>query len=361
MYGCPHQCVFCNQHSITGKNQHFSLDSIAGQLKEALEIYMIDRPYKEIAFFGGSFTCLPISTQKAILELAQKYIQNNTVNGIRVSTRPDAITEEILDLLQTYHVTTIELGVQSTNNQVLFACARGHTADDIFNSVELIHNYPFKLGLQIMIGLPQDTFEILISTVMDIVNMHPDFVRIYPAIVLPGSDLETLYLCGKYHPLTLESAVAIVRDIKIVFERFNIPVIRTGLQSNEGLDTGVDRLAGPYHPAFGELVDSAIYLEWIEELVNMLPINSSTKTTEIPWQIQIITTPACLSKVIGHKKCNLLILKKKFPWIHLKIMADSYVPSNQLIVDCQGVKFALDKSDFIKAKAEGILESTANY
>ncbi|MBQ6907809.1 MAG: radical SAM protein, partial [Clostridia bacterium] len=209
--GCPHQCSFCNQKYITGQIEEMTPQKAESVINLYLSTIDTERFQTEIAFYGGSFTATDISYQKSLLEVAYSYVQKGYIKGIRLSTRPDCITNEILDNLKNYGVTEIELGVQSMCSDVLNANNRGHTADDVKNAVCLIRKYNFKLGLQQMTGLFMDSDEKDIYTSEQICLLKPDFVRVYPTLVFNNTDLADYYNKGIYNPPTVEQAVALCK------------------------------------------------------------------------------------------------------------------------------------------------------
>ena len=291
--GCPHQCSFCNQKTISGSVKELTPDEVTATLETAVADG-IDSGNTEIAFFGGSFTAIPREYMVSLLEATKPYIKARRFCGIRISTRPDAIDEEILGILKEYGVTSIELGAQSTDEEVLLLNRRGHTRQDIINASALIREKGFSLGLQMMTGLLGDTDEKALKTSEDIIAMKPDTVRIYPTITLEGTRLGELYKDGGYNPQSLEDAVSLCGKLLKRFYDNNIRVIRLGLHSGGNVEEGY--LAGPYHPAFGELCQSAIYLDCaIDEIKRSgLPrgeINLYVRSTEI-------------SKMTGQKGVN---------------------------------------------------------
>jgi histone acetyltransferase (RNA polymerase elongator complex component) len=255
----------------------------------------------EVAFFGGSFTCLDIEKQKEYLEVIQPFINEGKIKSIRISTRPDAITDEILILLKNMHVETIELGVQSMIDDVLQRSGRGHNVSDVINAAVLIRSHGFKLGLQMMVGLPGDNAEKSLFTAQRIVELHPDCVRIYPALVIKNTELENLYNCGVYKALTLEQAVEWVVPLMKLFVQNNIMVIRVGLHPSEGLTSGEKLIAGPYHPSFRQLVMTQI---WHEQFVS-IPIEDHKEIT-------ISVSFSEYNNAIGYKAFNKSYLKQKF-------------------------------------------------
>jgi histone acetyltransferase (RNA polymerase elongator complex component) len=257
-----------------------------------------------VAFYGGSFTALPFDTQTAYLAAVQPFIHAGQVAGIRLSTRPDCITNEILSLLKEHHVTTIELGVQSMDDAVLTLSGRGHTATDTMNATKLIRSHDFLLGLQLMPGLPGDSADGFMRTVDTVIGLMPDFVRIYPALVIKDTPLEDLHASGRYMPLTLDDAVALCRKALERLDLAGIDVIRIGLQPTEELEKPGTIIAGPYHPAFRELVESSILLDKMRSALR----NLSEKTSQVTFQVN----PKDLSASIGQRRSTIELLKKEF-------------------------------------------------
>lgn len=307
--GCPHQCSFCNQKTISGSVTPLTAEQAVKTLTEAAQSGLSPEN-TEIAFFGGSFTAIERDYMISLLEAAHPFVANDTFCGIRVSTRPDAISADILEILKKYGVTSIELGAQSTDDTVLTLNNRGHSRADIFNAAGLIKKAGFSLGLQMMTGLYGDTPEKCVKTAEDIISMRPDTVRIYPTITLEGTYLAELYRKGTYTPQTLGEAVDLCAVLLKMFHDENITVIRLGLHSGGNVDEGY--VAGPYHPAFGELCDSKIYLEQAKDLL----INKyGEQHTDV---CSLAKTPAPVlyvndretSKMIGQKRSNLAALAR---------------------------------------------------
>lgn len=251
--GCPHQCSFCNQKHITGQLEDVTCESAEETILKYLSTIDSEKNYVEIAFYGGSFTAVEVDLQCGLLEVAKKYKDKNLVHGIRLSTRPDCIDEEVLERLLHYGVTDIELGVQSMNEDVLKANNRGHSADDVINAVQLIKKYPFKLGLQMMVGLIGDSKEACIYTAEKIAELKPDFVRIYPTLVFDNTPMAELFKSGEFTPLTVEQAIDICRPIVEFFDKNNIKIIRLGLLVSQD-EAKNNLLGGPYHPSFRNLL-----------------------------------------------------------------------------------------------------------
>ena len=298
--GCPHQCSFCNQKSITGQQTQPTPQDVLSAIQVAISSLNTQTAGAEIAFFGGSFTAIERDYMCELLNAAAPFVKDKTFAGIRISTRPDAIDDEILTLLKQYGVTSIELGAQSMNDSVLSLNQRGHTAEQVRVASKLIKSYGFSLGLQMMTGLYGDTVNGAKDTAEQLAALQPDTVRIYPTITMTGTDLAQKYLSGDYQPMPLEEAVALCSDLLDFFEQRHITVIRLGLHSTPELQR--DMLAGPWHPAFHELCESRRLLK---------RILASCKEQQIPQgEITVHVSPSCISKAIGQAKSNLNKLYK---------------------------------------------------
>lgn len=291
--GCPNMCSFCNQHYIACTQNPPDESDIenAVLLAKSSKNYIAENT--ELAFFGGSFTAIDRQYMLKLLKAAHRFVKSGEVNGIRISTRPDAINSEVLDILKQHGVTAIELGAQSMDNEVLRLNRRGHTALDIVNSAKLIKENGFNLGLQMMTGLLGDTNEKAIKTAEEIIKLSPATVRIYPTIVLEDTYLAELYRCGKYAPQTLQNAVELAGRLLNMFALENIPVIRTGLHTIDQTKF----VAGPWHPAFKELCESEVYLK-----------NAKSSLKEKGDYI-IYVKNGSISKMIGQKRKNIETLK----------------------------------------------------
>lgn len=251
--GCPHWCVFCNQKRITSG---FRIQGSGFGITETVERYLSTwkgNGRVEIAFYGGSFTGLEPKVQEGFLRIAYRFIDEGRVDSIRVSTRPDYITDDGLTLLRRYGVGTIELGVQSMVEDVLIKAGRGHSPEDVYRAIETLKGRGFNVGIQIMPGLPGDTRETILFTTMEVIRLGPDFVRVYPTLVIRDAPLEELYLKGLYKPWSLADMVSVCKEMNELFKAANIPIIRFGLQPTEGLTRSI--VAGPFHPSFRQLVE----------------------------------------------------------------------------------------------------------
>ena len=303
--GCPNDCSFCNQKSISGKTKMPTKDEVIKVIEEHLK-NMKEDVEKEIAFFGGSFTGIDIDKQKEYLEIANEYIICKKVHGIRLSTRPDYINKDILKMLKKYNVKTIELGVQSTNDYILKRCDRGHTFMDVKNASKLIRRYRFNLGHQMMVGLPESTKLDEIRTAKDLIRLKPKMVRIYPVLVIKGTKLERELEEDEYKPLTVSQAVERCKELLYIFNKKKIQVIRVGLQNTDEItdpnSKNSEVVAGPYHPAFGQLVEDSI---WYDSIVNKIKkINDKVK------EVKVKVNFADMNNVIGHKKDNIKKIKE---------------------------------------------------
>lgn len=298
--GCPHTCSFCNQRTISGSTKRLKPEDIDSACKIALSSGKVDNKNSEIAFFGGSFTAIDREYMLSLLQRAERYINNGLFKGVRISTRPDCINEEILSILKNHGVCAIELGAQSMDDSVLLLNERGHTANDVRNASSLIKEYGFELGLQMMTGLFGSNDEKDIFTANELIKLEPETVRIYPTIVLEGTRLAELMRSGEYKPQTLENAVKLCSRLLMMFEENGIKVIRLGLHSGGNVEGGF--LAGAYHPAFRELCESEIFLEKMFAL-----LENKDKNAKYVFEV----SEKSLSKALGQSKSNEKALKNQ--------------------------------------------------
>ena len=328
--GCPHQCSFCNQKTISGSVKELTPQEVRKTLQKAVGDG-VDPKNTEIAFFGGSFTAIRRDYMISLLEEAKPFIENEKFCGIRVSTRPDAIDDEILSILKEYKVTSIELGAQSTDEQVLLLNHRGHTRDDIIKASRLIKEKGFSLGLQMMTGLLGDTPEKSLKTAEDIISLKPETVRIYPTIVLEGTYLGEIHKRGEYAPQTVEEAVELCAVLLKRFYEENITVIRLGLHSGGNVEEGF--IAGPSQPAFGELCESKIYLEKAKEILSVkYPVeNKNICSLSQKKIITLYVNDREISKMTGQKSANKIALKRAGWEVSVKGMKN--LKKYELLVD----------------------------
>ncbi len=298
--GCPHTCVFCDQRIISGSK---------GALPDAAEILekiiswrgsAADRPV-EVAFFGGSFTALSRILQQQLLSPVQPLIASGEVSNIRISTRPDCITDQTVLWLAGMGIKIIELGVQSMDDAVLLSSGRGHTAADTESAIRIVKNHGLTVGAQLMPGLPADSLEKSLYSLERVIAAGADFIRIYPVVVLSGTELAAKYHSGEYQPLTVEQGVNMCKRLLHRAMQAGVDVIRIGLQADSGLNSD-NIVAGCWHPAFGQLVRSELYFDLILQLLNSLA------ATEM---IDIYCHSSRISDLTGHGRKNLDRLKKQ--------------------------------------------------
>ena len=305
--GCPNDCIFCNQKKITGVYKKEKEEEIKDKISSFLET-CDENSEIEISFFGGSFTGIDIEEQNMYLNVAGTFFYDKRVKGIRISTRPDYISYDILENLLKKGVTTIELGVQSMNDNVLSMNKRGLTSKQTVDAVKKIREYNFNLGLQMMVGMYGSTYDDDIFTCEEIIKLKPDFVRIYPTVVIKETKLYDLYNCKAYIPYSLDEAVEISAKLLLKFQNANIDVIRIGLMAGE--DINEKNVYGPYHSSFRELVESYIYYNKIKD--DILKLNTDS--------IVIKCNKKLVSKIIGNKKANIKKLKEEFNLKSLKVL-----------------------------------------
>lgn len=308
--GCPNDCVFCNQKRISGTSS-FNITDTDNIIKEALSTVDPRQCEAEIAFFGGSFTGIPREDMLYLLKTAYEYVKTGRVSSIRLSTRPDYIDGEILEILQSYGVKTIELGLQSMDDGVLKASRRGHTAEQAVAACRLIKEYGFTLIGQMMIGLPCSTLEKELYTARLIAELC-DGARIYPTVVLRETALCEMAKRGDYSPLELEDAIVRTGEALAVFEEHNKQVIRIGLQSGDGLYDPDVVYGGDYHPAIGELAENYLYYKKIAGKLKNTDPRGKTLT--------VYCSAGSTSKVIGQKKRNKEKLIKNYNLKCLKVV-----------------------------------------
>ncbi|MBW1698517.1 MAG: radical SAM protein [Deltaproteobacteria bacterium] len=314
--GCPHQCVFCNQKTITGSTATFpDAESLRKIVFDFLDFARAHRTNVQIAFYGGNFLGLKAERLCFLLNKATDLIHQGAADSIRFSTRPDTITDERLKMIAAYPIKIIELGAQSMDDSVLKKIKRGHSSRDTEKALKLLREHGYVAGLQLMVGLPDEDEASLLSTGRYIVNLHPDFVRIYPTVVLKESLLARWYLEGRYFPLSIKEAVERVKILYRLFQENDIPVIRMGLQASEDLDAGDRIVAGPYHPSFGELVYSALFFDKAKKMLE--------NSKPLPDTITLKVNPRSLSKMRGHKNRNMIKLKAEFRAIAIDLVCDS--------------------------------------
>lgn len=304
--GCPNDCTFCNQKKISGQKTNISSKDVNGIIEYYLSNFKEHDKKVEVAFFGGSFTGIDVNIQEELLSAAYEFIKKARVDSIRISTRPDYINQDILNLLKKYNVKTIELGVQSANDFVLQKARRGHTFEDVKKASKLIRKNGFILGHQMMVGLPESSQKDEIETAKKLIKLKPKIVRIYPVLVIKGTKLADDYLEGTYKPNTLEQAVETSAILLKMFNKKKIDVIRIGLQSTDEIcnpeNENSQVVAGPYHPAFRQLVESRICYDEFSKKIRDL--NNRVKV------VKVNVNGNMINNFVGHKKENIKRIKE---------------------------------------------------
>jgi len=318
--------VFCNQTAVTGEKTAFpTTASLVRRIETFIGFKGRARNPVQIAFYGGNFLGLSVDRIQVLLKLAADYCASGKVDGIRFSTRPDTITRQRLDVLEPFPVATIELGVQSMDDSVLALNRRGHSAGTTVEAVRYLRDRGFEIGLQMMVGLPGEDEPSSISTAKRLVELQPDFVRIYPTVVLEGSLLAGWYRNGRYRPLRLEDAVAQVKTIWEIFNKNRIPVIRMGIQASKDLDRGATVIAGPYHPSFGEFVYSEMFFD---KACRLLKKNSGLSKV-----VCLKVHPGSVSKMRGQKNRNIRKLMERLGIKSLRVKPDTAVPEDGIAIE----------------------------
>ncbi len=321
--GCPYRCVYCRQEDVTGTG---GLVPGPSDIREVLDKAIRSQrfasaPLREIAFYGGTFTGLSLESMKALLSAASPRVADGSFQGMRVSTRPDMLDEERLSLMRRHHVATVELGVQSLHDEVLRRTRRGYVSEDVESAVTLLRQFGFRVGVQLMPGLPGDTRERFLETVQKAIELEPDLVRLYPTVVLRDTVLASWYRLGSYRPLSLDDAVELCAEACAGFESRGIPVIRIGLLAPDDLVAEGGILAGPWHPAFGSLVRSAVYHR---KLKGLLPKDAKA--------VRIRVNPRDVSLVRGYQNRGLRALAEKSGIPIPQVVADDTVrPRNPVV------------------------------
>jgi len=313
--GCPNACVFCNQKVITTRTGDVTVSDARKTIEEWLTTLENKDIETEISFFGGSFTGIPIEEQTEFLKLAKEYKDAGSVSKIHCSTRPDYINPEILENLRLYRMDTIELGVQSLDPKVLELSKRGHSVDDVYKACDLIKKYGFTLGIQLMIGLPGDSYESCMDSARKTVAIKPQIARLYPTVVLPDTELFTMREQGIYNNIPENEMLRIVKDMYKLLNSNNINVIRIGLKSNDLIKNDT------YHDAFGQLVKSSIAFDFIKEKLDLLEISRNTSSGII----EIKANSDNINYAVGHKAANKIELMKLFPNLCIKFIRDENV------------------------------------
>ena len=310
--GCPQHCLFCNQVSISGKQSQKEDDSVL--VRETITEWLgFSRKHSDVqvAFYGGSFTCLPKERQKILLGAVQPFLKKGKVSSVRLSTRPDCMDDEVCEFLRVHGVKTVELGVQSLDDRVLAAAERGHSSEDSLQAIRTLQKKGMKTGVQLMPGLPYESTLSFLATLHRVIECKPDFVRLYPTLVINGSGLAREYNRGRYQPMSMNRAIALCCLAKERLDQAGIQIMRMGLQASETLED--ELIAGPYHPSFGELV---VARHWFKRVRPLLAGCPSDKRLDI----QISNRD--LSAFIGPKRANIKRLRALGLELRLKLTTD---------------------------------------
>lgn len=330
--GCPHQCVFCDQRAISGKTGNIPS---SGEILATIDEWRRSSGYSavEVAFFGGTFTSLPVDTQIRLLLPLRPLLKSGEVSGIRVSTRPDSVTPEIALLLRQHGVGLVELGVQSMNDRVLASAGRGHTAARTLEAFTVLHDTGLKVGAQLMPGLPGDTPAGAVASLKDLLPLQPDLLRIYPALVLKGTELAHMYAEGSYTPLTLDAAVDICKVMLHIAASSGIPVVRVGLQPTDDLYSAGTVLAGPCHPAFRELADGERWFDLMEILLREAGFGG---------EAAVSVSPENISVVAGQNRRNIRRIEEEYGIRVVSIRPDAALGRHGIMISSDGREVAGD-------------------
>lgn len=324
--GCPHQCVFCNQSAVTGLRPKLpTAAKIESIIQRYLSFPRAHRGETQIAFYGGNFLGLDTDSVRLYLQTAGRFVQTGCANSLRFSTRPDSINAPSLEILEEFPVKIIEVGAQSMDDAILARSRRGHAAFDTLRAVKHLKAANYKIGLQMMVGLPGDTGSQTDASARQIAALEPDFVRIYPTVVLKNSPLAKWYRKGRYKPMSINDSVAIVKKIYLFFQTQGIAVVRMGLQISQDLGEGSQILAGPYHPAFGHLVYSEIYKDAISKQLASRKPPLGVVTLKVH--------PRHIPRVRGLKNQNLRFFQDRFQIQNPRVVPDPSLETNQVVVE----------------------------
>lgn len=349
--GCPYKCLFCDQNRISRPGLAPSPSDIPDLIQKHLATMDRNQTEVELAFFGGSFTALPESTQEAYLAAANPYLRCGLLTGVRLSTRPDYIDEGILDFLKGWGVTTIELGIQSLDDRVLYMSGREYSARKAEETCRMVKAAGFSLGIQLMLGLPGDDEAAVYHSTRLAVSLAPDLVRIYPTLVIKDTGLENMLAKGIYRPLSLEQAVDLSKEMYIAFQSHNINVVRMGLYPGEELTRPGVILAGPYHPSFGELVKQAVFKEQAMMLLNEVERESPGTSS-----ISLLVNKRDLSKMIGNKRRNLAEIQQSMGYKKNLSVAwrKDIIPDEIAASTPGGCEWHLERKEFVRRRYDPI-------
>ena len=332
--GCPNDCIFCNQKKITARQTSVTtkdVEDIVETWLSTLEGRGLDTI--ELSFFGGSFTGIPMEEQSAYLKVAKRYKDMGRIDKIHMSTRPDYINEEILDNLLKFGTDTIELGVQSFDDEVLKKAKRGHNSSIVYKSSSLIKDYGFELGIQLMIGLPGDSMETCLYSARETVKCSPSIARLYPTVVINDTELYDCYKAGTYTPLSQDEAVLRTKEMYKIIDSAGIDIIRVGLKSTDIINENGDIVKDTYHPAFRQLVESEIAKEELEKKLASFTFSPDERT-----KTDFFSNSRCFSNLIGHKGSNREYFSRKYPMLNIKYKINNELQDNVYDIKLKGEK-----------------------
>ncbi len=338
--GCPHNCVFCNQNAITGSENKVDGDFVKKTVDNYLKTIGNTRATIEVSFFGGTFTAIDIKKQNELLTVAKEYKNLGKIKFIRLSTRPDYIDDNILNNLKKFGVDIIELGVQSLSSHVLIMSGRGHTVQDVYDASEKIKQYGFILGHQIMPGLPGDDYKKDIITVNKVIEIRPDICRIYPSLVIKNTPMEQMYLKGMYKPYSLDKAVNISKELVGRLQAENIKVIRVGLQPTEEINIGKELVAGPFHPAFNELVMGSMYRDIVGENI----------PSDYKGHVVLEINSKEISKLYANKKYFFNKLKDNYKKCDFKVVQNNSIDRGHLVINLDNDRKFLSLQKYLQSR-----------
>lgn len=317
--GCPNNCVFCNQKKITARTGDVTKQDVLNTIDTYMSTLKdMNLDCIELSFYGGSFTGLPMNEQNEFLEIAHSFKTEGVIDKIHLSTRPDYISEEILENLKSYGADVIELGVQSFDDEVLRKSKRGHTSEDVYKACDLIRSYGFTLGIQLMAGLPGDSRKSCIYSAQQTAEIGPELARIYPTLVIEDTELLDMYRQGTYTPLSLEEAVSISKDMYVILDNAGINIMRVGLKATDIINGENGAVYGKtFHPAFRQLVEGEIAKERIE---------AQLKTGDT--SVTVMCNPSDISNASGHRGCNRKYFAEKYPDLHITFKSSASIDKN---------------------------------
>jgi histone acetyltransferase (RNA polymerase elongator complex component) len=333
--GCPNRCIFCNVHKTAGNlTGRITENTFRETIHKYLHHKKQKRGHVQIAFYGGNFTGMEKGYQTELLRFASPFITEGLVHDVRISTRPDNIDNERLDILKRFGVTTVEIGAQSLVDEVLSLSGRGHSSSDVMNAMEVLKDGGFKTGIHLMAGLPGDSRSGFEYTITETIALKPDMVRIHPTVVFQDTGLAELYFSGAYTPLGMSEAINLCKYAVQRFEEANIPIVRLGLQTTEEMEKVESIVAGPYHPAFRSLVEESIFFDMASSLLSGRVLDK---------EVIFTVSTKDVSSFHGHKNKNMYSLKERYSLTGLNVSADPAQERGTLAMTVTGMKTKINR------------------